>query len=173
MRTRHGRLLQAVAVLTAVSVLAPGALAKKKKAPKPGTYHRFVATAYCQKGITKSGKRTRRGIVAADPRVLPLGSRIRVYDAAGYSGEYEVLDTGSKVKGRHIDIFVPRRREALEFGRRQVVIEVLRYGGRREEYAEAGAGAGEFACQPAPLPGTPSDGTACFTRAHDGPAAEG
>jgi 3D (Asp-Asp-Asp) domain-containing protein len=136
MRTRLWRLRLPVAIFAAVSVLAPQAF-PKKKTPKPGTYHRYVATAYCRKGVTKSGKRTRRGIVAADPRVLPLGSRIRLYDVAGYSGEYEVLDTGSKVKGRHIDIFMPHRREALEFGRRHVVIEVLRYGPPREEYAEA------------------------------------
>jgi 3D (Asp-Asp-Asp) domain-containing protein len=35
-------------------------------------------TAYCVSGTTKSGQQTRPGIVAADPRVLPLGSVIRV-----------------------------------------------------------------------------------------------
>lgn len=126
MRPRIRRLLPAAAAIGAFCAFAEQAAAKKTHGP--GTYHRFVATAYCQMGITKSGEPVRPGVVAADPRVLPLGSRIRVYDAMGYSGEYEVLDTGAKVKGRHIDIFMPDERDAIEFGRRHVVVEVLRYG---------------------------------------------
>src|SRR5690242_17001257 len=54
----------------------------------------FTATAYSIEGRTASGHRTREGIVAADPRVLPLGSRIRIHESGGYDGEYEVRDTG-------------------------------------------------------------------------------
>jgi rare lipoprotein A len=126
MKALPGCLIPAIAVLAITCAPAPAAAAKKTAETR--TYGRFLATAYCRKGITKSGRRTRRGIVAADPRVLPLGSLIRVYNAAGYSGEYEVLDTGAKVKGRHIDIYMSRRREALEFGRHRVIVEVLRYG---------------------------------------------
>jgi len=131
MKARLGRFVPATALL-AVLTCPPALPAVAKKTTETRTYKRFLATAYCRKGITKSGKHTRRGIVAADPRVLPLGSLIRVYNAPGYSGEYEVLDTGAKVKGRHIDIYMPRRREALEFGRHHVIVEVLRYGGRFE-----------------------------------------
>jgi 3D (Asp-Asp-Asp) domain-containing protein len=90
----------------------------------------FTATAYCISGITKSGVRTRRGIVAADPRVLPLGSRIRVHGAGPYSGVYDVRDTGAKVRGRLIDIYMPRYREARQFGRRRVHVEVLEHARR-------------------------------------------
>lgn len=129
MRARSRRLLPAVAAVAAFYAFAPQAAARKTH--KPEHHRRFVATAYCQTGITKSGKPVRPGVVAADPRVLPLGSLIRVSDATGYSGDYEVLDTGAKIKGHHIDIFMYDEHEALEFGRRHVVVEVLRYGERR------------------------------------------
>src|ERR1700733_6574177 len=59
----------------------------------------FRATAYCLKGRTALGGGVRRGIVAADPRVLPLGSQIQI-DGGGYSGIYTVTDTGGAIKGR-------------------------------------------------------------------------
>jgi 3D (Asp-Asp-Asp) domain-containing protein len=88
----------------------------------------FSATAYSIEGRTKSGVQTRRGIVAADPRVLPLGSRIRVHDAGEYNGEYVVHDTGPAIKGREIDIYMPSDAAAKRFGRRTVKVEVLSRG---------------------------------------------
>jgi 3D (Asp-Asp-Asp) domain-containing protein len=85
----------------------------------------FEATAYSIKGKTASGTTTRPGVVAADPAVLPLGSRIRVHDAGPYSGEYLVADTGRAIKGREIDIYIEKQSEAVRFGRRQVRVEVL------------------------------------------------
>ncbi|HTS26222.1 MAG TPA: 3D domain-containing protein [Bryobacteraceae bacterium] len=88
----------------------------------------FIATAFAQSGITRSGKLTRRGLVAADLNVLPLGTEILVKNAGRYSGTYTVADTGSKVIGRHIDIYMPSVREALTFGRRHVEVSVLEWG---------------------------------------------
>jgi rare lipoprotein A len=85
----------------------------------------FTATAYAISGTTRSGKQTRRGIVAADPDVIPLGSRIRVHNAGRYSGVYEVADTGAKINGRIIDIYVPSSTEARRFGRRRVHVEIV------------------------------------------------
>ena len=85
----------------------------------------FVATAYALNGKTATGARAKPGIVAADPTVLPLGTRIRVHDAGPYSGEYTVGDTGARVKGRRIDIFVRDRREAKRFGQKSVRVERL------------------------------------------------
>ena len=99
---------------------------------------RFSATAYAIEGITAAGTRARRGIVAADPRILPLGSRIRVSNAGGYSGEYVVEDTGPAVKGHEIDIKVGTTSEARKFGRKSVVVEVLSRGGEKSD-AEASA----------------------------------
>lgn len=90
----------------------------------------FVATAYSLRGKTASGRYVSQGIIAADPRVLPLGSRVRL-EAGAWSGEYLVADTGGVIRGRKIDIWTPTTREALRFGRRTVKLTVLSYGGRR------------------------------------------
>lgn len=90
-------------------------------------YEVFEATAYCDFGITYSGVLVRRGIVAADPEILPIGSVIEV-KAGDYSGIYTVMDTGGVVKGQLIDIFVPDYEEAIQFGRQGVKLRVLRLG---------------------------------------------
>lgn len=91
----------------------------------------FRSTAYCLRGKTASGRSVRRGIVAADTRVLPLGTRIRL-DAGKYSGTYVVADTGGKIKGRILDIWVPSCAEARRWGRRNVKVTVLGKGKRRK-----------------------------------------
>jgi 3D (Asp-Asp-Asp) domain-containing protein len=88
----------------------------------------FEATAETQKGETALGTTSHFGIVAADPTILPLGTRIRVMDAGKYSGEYKVTDTGPAVKGRHIDIFLPTAAEAKQFGKKTVRVEILKLG---------------------------------------------
>jgi 3D (Asp-Asp-Asp) domain-containing protein len=93
----------------------------KAKAASRGS---FTATAYCLKGRTAMGGGVRRGIIAADPRVLQLGSQI-LLGAGSYSGQYTVADTGGGVKGKHIDIWVPSCSEARRFGRRTVQISML------------------------------------------------
>lgn len=88
-------------------------------APRP-----FVATAYSLRGRTASGKAVTRGIIAADRKLLPLGTRVRL-EAGRYSGEYMVADTGGAVRGRKIDIWVPNTSEAMRFGRKTVKLTVL------------------------------------------------
>ncbi|MBM3790012.1 MAG: hypothetical protein FJW35_06630 [Acidobacteria bacterium] len=95
--------------------------------PMPTSTMEFEATAYCDDGITKSGVPVARGIVAADPSILPLGSLIRLENTS-YQGVYRVMDTGGLVKGKIIDIYMPGLDEALEFGRRKVQVIVLVYG---------------------------------------------
>lgn len=97
---------------------------------RPSHFRPFKATAYSDHGITKSGAHTRVGTVAADPQVLPLGTKIRVSNAGSYSGVYVVTDTGSLVKGHHIDLFVPLRAAAKEFGKKLVLVAVLEWGPR-------------------------------------------
>jgi 3D (Asp-Asp-Asp) domain-containing protein len=91
----------------------------------------YVATAYSLRGRTASGRPVAKGLIAADPRHLPLGSRVRL-DAGTYSGEYLVADTGTLVRGKRIDIWTPSSREAMRFGRRNVKLTVLSYGGRKK-----------------------------------------
>jgi 3D (Asp-Asp-Asp) domain-containing protein len=81
----------------------------------------FSATAYCLQGRTASGSGVRRGIVAADPRILPLGTRINL-GAGSYSGSYIVADTGGAIRGRKLDIWVANCSEARRFGRRTVTV---------------------------------------------------
>ena len=90
----------------------------------------YVATAYNLRGRTASGRPVGRGLIAADPAVLPLGSRVRL-EAGALSGEYLVADTGGGVKGRHIDIWTPTASEAMRFGKRAVKLTVLSYGPKR------------------------------------------
>jgi len=90
----------------------------------------YVATAYSLRGRTASGRMVSRGLIAADPSVLPLGSRVRL-EHPGYSGEYLVADTGGAIRGRRIDIWTPSTGEAMRFGRRTVKLTVLSYGAKR------------------------------------------
>jgi 3D (Asp-Asp-Asp) domain-containing protein len=92
-----------------------------KAAKSAGSRGSFVATAYCLSGRTAMGHSVRRGVIAADPRVLRLGSTVML-GAGSYSGQYLVSDTGGGVKGRRIDIWVPSCSEARRFGRRTVTV---------------------------------------------------
>jgi 3D (Asp-Asp-Asp) domain-containing protein len=97
--------------------------------PVTGARLRFTATAYCKGTTTASGVNVRTGIAAADPDLLPVGSVIQV-DRLGekYNGVYTIMDTGPRVQGRHIDIYMWSCNEALDLGRRAVQIAVLRLG---------------------------------------------
>ena len=90
----------------------------------------YVATAYSLRGRTASGRMVAKGLLAADPRHLPLGSRVRL-EAGAYSGEYLVADTGALIRGKRIDIWTPSSREAMRFGRRTVKLTVLSLGGKK------------------------------------------
>lgn len=79
----------------------------------------YTATAYCLQGRTASGDRVRDGIIAADPRVLPLGTQVTVNGRS-----YVVKDTGGAIKGRRIDIWMASCRQAIQFGRRKVQLTV-------------------------------------------------
>jgi 3D (Asp-Asp-Asp) domain-containing protein len=90
----------------------------------------FQATAYALRGRTASGVYVRRGVIAADPRVIPIGSVVQI-TTPGYSGVYTVHDTGGKIKGRIVDVWVGSNREARIFGRRKIKLHVLRWGKKR------------------------------------------
>ena len=121
---------------TPVEVSAPkGSVGEKIAAEEafvvaPTTY---VATAYSLRGRTASGRMVAKGLIAADPRHLPLGSRVRL-EAGAYSGEYLVADTGALVRGKRIDIWTPTSREAMRFGRRTVKLTVLSLGPKKRAY---------------------------------------
>jgi 3D (Asp-Asp-Asp) domain-containing protein len=105
----------------------------------------FAATAYCLKGRTASGIDTKPGMIAADPRVLPLGTVVHLRSGS-YTGTYTVTDTGGRIRGRRVDVYVPTHREAMQFGRRQVKIKVLSRNGKGER-TEKSAGKGLVASE--------------------------
>ena len=88
----------------------------------------FTATAYSIRGLTVKGNVTRPGTAAADPRVIPLGSKVRVTGAGSYSGMYSVTDTGRNVAGRHIDLYVRTAAAARAFGKKTVRVEIINPG---------------------------------------------
>lgn len=103
--------------------------ASETDAPTPGRTVRFEVTAYCKGEITAAGNRVRAGMAAADPKILPLGSVIRIEGVpTKYEGIYTVLDTGPAVQGRILDIYMWSCFEALDFGRRRAAVTVLRLG---------------------------------------------
>lgn len=93
----------------------------------------FQATAYALRGITASGIYVRRGVIAADPRVIPIGSVVQLV-TPGYSGVYTVQDTGRLIKGKIVDVWLPSTREARFFGRRSIKLHVLRWGKKRRSH---------------------------------------
>ncbi|TSC71902.1 MAG: hypothetical protein G01um101438_849 [Parcubacteria group bacterium Gr01-1014_38] len=103
--------------------------------PPPGTKLRVVATAYSSAPnqtdltpcITAIGTRVRRGVIATN--FLPIGTRLRIG-----SDVFVVEDRmNSRYNGKYIiDIWFPNRKQALEFGKRPLEIEILGYIPRKE-----------------------------------------
>jgi uncharacterized protein YabE (DUF348 family) len=76
---------------------------------------------YAAYGRTYTGKRAGYGLVAVDPRVIPMGTRLYI---EGY-GAAEAADKGSAIKGNRIDLCYETYREAVMFGRRRVRVYIL------------------------------------------------
>jgi len=80
------------------------------------------AVAYHLPGKTASGVPVRKGVVAVDPRLIPLGTRLYI---PGY-GPGLAADVGTAIKGRIIDLWFPSTAQARNWGRRTVTITVYR-----------------------------------------------
>ena len=72
-------------------------------------------------GITASGMQAKHGVVAVDPNVIPLGTKLYI---PGY-GEALAADTGGDIVGSRIDVVMEDYGEAMQFGRRTVEVYVL------------------------------------------------
>lgn len=89
-----------------------------------------TATAYTANcngcsGITKTGINLKKNpnlkVIAVDPRVIPLGTKVHV---EGYG--YAVAgDIGGAIKGNKIDVFIPTKNAAYQWGRKTVKVKVL------------------------------------------------
>lgn len=95
----------------------------------PDRHRRIVnmeASAYTTQdpgngSFTYRGNQLRKGLVAVDPNVIPLGTRLYI---EGYG--YAIADdTGGYIKGNRIDLAYESRNEALKFGRRTVPVYIL------------------------------------------------
>lgn len=97
--------------------------------PAAGARQLFTATAYCKGTTTASGVVVRTGIAASDPALLPVGSVVNVTTGkTKYNGVYTIMDTGPRVQGRLLDLYMWSCHEALAFGRQQIELTVLRLG---------------------------------------------
>ena len=89
---------------------------------KASAYDTSAASNGGNAGRTASGMRLRPGVVAVDPRVIPLGTTLYI---EGY-GMAIAGDTGGSIKGNRIDLCMGSRGEVNRFGRRTVTVHVLR-----------------------------------------------
>lgn len=89
-----------------------------------------VATAYCPcevccgpgaDGYTYTGLPAKKGVIAVDPRVIPLGTRVYV-DGYGFA---VAADIGSAIKGNRIDVCFDTHQEALRWGVKRTKVYLL------------------------------------------------
>ena len=113
---------------TATVARAPTATATPTPIPTPTPRTILVlATAYNgtefgSDNVTATGTRTRRGVIAVDPRVIPLGTQFSIDFFPGRI--FTAEDTGGGVKGAHIDIWMPLK-EAKQWGAKEVWVTLL------------------------------------------------
>jgi len=102
---------------------------KRSYGTEPGRYSRsllMTASAYSaydtgNSSRTCNGNLVRKGLVAVDPSVIPLGTRLYI---SGYG--YAIADDiGGSIKGDHIDLAFDSHNEALQFGRQKVTVYIL------------------------------------------------
>ncbi len=86
--------------------------------PRAGDTMVVVATMYCLRGGTATGLPVGPGIVAVDPAVIPLGTRMTI---PGY-GEGVAADVGGAIKGNRIDLWVASCAQASAYGQRTLRI---------------------------------------------------
>ncbi len=124
-----------IAIITALlnqSLTPKTTLENNSLAGAPQNYKRILnmtATAYAPgpldngkwNNLTYVGGTVKQGVVAVDPRVIPMGTKLWV---EGY-GEAVAEDQGSAIKGNRIDLAFDDRQQALDYGIQNVKIYVL------------------------------------------------
>jgi cystine transport system substrate-binding protein len=101
------------APVDSVEAVTPTAPEAAPPPQRPGGTMTVYATGYCLKGTTVTGLPVGPGIVATDPTVIPLGTRMTV---PGY-GEGVAADTGGSIQGHRIDVWIKSCSAAAAFGR--------------------------------------------------------
>ena len=95
-------------------------LAKAKRMEMRATGY-YVGEKYVPSDVTFLGYKLRRGLVAVDPKVIPLRTRLYV---KGYGYAY-AADTGSAIKGNRIDLAVKDKKEEAAFNRKKITVYIL------------------------------------------------
>ena len=116
---RWGPLLGAVLVGALLGIVGA---AQGQPQAEQGYRIKVDAVAYYLPGRTALGVPVRKGVVAVDPQLIPLGTKLHV---PGY-GPSLAADVGTAIKGRIIDLWFPSTDEARAWGRRSVTITVYR-----------------------------------------------
>jgi 3D (Asp-Asp-Asp) domain-containing protein len=96
----------------------PAVATQAPAAPLAGRRLTVIATAYSLPGNTASGLPTGPGVVAVDPTVIPMGTRMTI---PGY-GPGVAADVGTAIKGNRIDVWFPKLEQAQAWGARTVTI---------------------------------------------------
>ena len=109
----------------------PYLVTEYKEIEKKVEWFYFVATGYSKNdtsqgttGITATGKVAVEGIIAVDPKIIPLGTTVEIKDV----GVFIADDRGGKIKGNRIDIFFDSKEEAKDFGKKGVWLRFLENG---------------------------------------------
>ena len=101
-------------------------LVVKTSSVESTAYRPFVATAYSLRGKMANGQTVHSGAIAADPRILPIGTIVHIEGM----GTFTVKDTGGAIKGSRIDVWMSGG--AMKFGRRTVKLRIISYGKARK-----------------------------------------
>jgi len=116
----------AVGTATNARLMAASTPTAGKPAPRGGRKMRVETTGYAPGSggadhRTATGAAAVRGVIAVDPKVIPLGTHVYV---PGY-GYAVAADTGGAIDGRRIDLCFGSYDEAIQWGRRSVTIIIL------------------------------------------------
>jgi 3D (Asp-Asp-Asp) domain-containing protein len=94
-------------------------------------WYYFVATGYSANdptqgtdSLTSTGKKVYEGIIAVDPKIIPLGTEVEIKDL----GKFIAEDTGGKIKGNRIDIYFNSKSEAEKFGKKGIWLRMVAGG---------------------------------------------
>jgi 3D (Asp-Asp-Asp) domain-containing protein len=100
----------------------------KKTETKTVEWYYFVATGYSANdptqgtnNTTATGKEAYEGIIAVDPKIIPLGTEVEIKDL----GKFIAEDTGGKIKGNRIDIYFSSKTEAAKFGKQGIWLRMV------------------------------------------------
>lgn len=121
----------------AVYAMGPSGFATSRGSFTRASVRRMESTAYTpDAGLgaratfrTRTGRRAQYGVVAVDPRVIPLNTMLFV---EGY-GFAVAADTGGAIKGNIIDVCLPTNEECRQWGRRDVTVHIFREKVQKDE----------------------------------------